>query len=348
MSARLVVLYHDEQQREVVDIIHEALIRQWPRLSGWMNEERFYLLTADELQRVRRRWEDNRLSERLLRGFDLEQSLANRERLRADHPELHSLIETSLERSEKERAGLKADALWEPLEFQFARISQRELESLRKLSKADDRVRRAFLERLHEIPDRARRFCRLPHLVVRAALGLRRNCHELVADILRSGFAVESSPEVVAAMLFLSAFSGVEDPSVDAALDACSREGLNDELAEGIAAWASVFAIHWDGKRACRAFDRVLGAIDQISEENPCDKVLGQAAQVLALRMDADWPNARSAACCTPTGSSLMTVRVMRSAELRRRLHSGWTLTTPPARSTKYRTRSTRPRTPTN
>ncbi len=173
ISARLVVLYRDEQQREVADIIHEALIRQWPRLSSWLNEERPYLLTVDELQRARKRWEDGRLPERLLRGLDIEQAIANRERLLADHPGLHSLIEKSRERALEESARLKADTIWEPLEFQFARISQRELESLRELAKADDRVRRAFLQRLCEIPDRARRFCRLPRPVLRAALGLR-------------------------------------------------------------------------------------------------------------------------------------------------------------------------------
>ena len=37
---RLVVLYQDEQGREVADLIHEALIKHWQRLKDWLDGER--------------------------------------------------------------------------------------------------------------------------------------------------------------------------------------------------------------------------------------------------------------------------------------------------------------------
>jgi ribosomal protein S7 len=285
---RLVVLYRDEQHREVADIIHEALIRQWPRLSGWLNEERSYLLLVDELQRVRKRWEVGELPERLLRGHDLEDALENAERLLADHPELRSLIEESDEAAQRERARLRADEIWEPLEFQDGQISPHELESLARLAKADDGVRRAFLRRLYEVPDRARRFCRLPRTVVRAAVGLRRNREDLLGDNVRRGLAGGNAPEIIAATLFLLAFAGVDSAESHQALYAAgSRQSSSDELMEAIAARVSAFATHWDGVRAGRALDRVLDAIGQTEEPHPLE-AFGQAVQALAPLVDAD------------------------------------------------------------
>ena len=52
--ARLIVAYRDEKERDVAEIIHEALIRHWPRLKVWLDEERSFRVLADELQRAQR------------------------------------------------------------------------------------------------------------------------------------------------------------------------------------------------------------------------------------------------------------------------------------------------------
>jgi energy-coupling factor transporter ATP-binding protein EcfA2 len=287
-AARLIVLYRGEQQREVADLIHEALIRKWPRLRGWLKDERSYLLLVDELVRAKKRWEDGEHPERLLRGPDLEQALENREQLSSDHPELLNLLEKSDERAQEERAIIKADAIWEPLEFQLGEISVRELGELLELAKAGDRVRRAFLRRLCEKQDRAKRFCRLPRLATRAAVGLRRRKEDFVDDIVRYALDIDGSPEIISGILFLLAFSGVDHPSADEALE--SAGPISNELIPAFAAWTSTFAAHWDATRAARALDGVLHAIGLADEEEDTAEIemLGQAARTLACRLDAD------------------------------------------------------------
>jgi len=284
--ARLLVLYRDEQQREAADIIHEALIRRWPRLQGWLGEERSYLLLVEELQNSRRRWEDGKLADRLLRGRDLERALESRGRLLEDYPELRDFIEASDENAQEERAIEKADAIWEPIEFQDGNLSPREMAALRELAKADDRVRRVFLRRLSGIPVRAQRFCRLPQPIVRAALGLRADRAELVWDSVDRTRAVDGPPEITAALLLLLACSGVDDQRADEVLEAAfSRQRMGGDVGRGIAAWASAFASQLGEERAGRALDRVLDVIGQTTDPHQL-QALGRAAQALASRLD--------------------------------------------------------------
>ncbi|HSU05040.1 MAG TPA: hypothetical protein VLI93_05675, partial [Acetobacteraceae bacterium] len=171
--ARLIVAYRDEQGRDVVDIIHEALIRHWPRLKGWLDEERSFRVLADDFLRARRRWVQDKAPHRLLRGRDLDEALEYRERLVGEYPELVDFVDASSEGVLLDEADRKADAIWERVELFRRELSVRERDALRELATSDDRVRRAFLRRLYDVPDRARRFCRLPGPVVRAAIGLR-------------------------------------------------------------------------------------------------------------------------------------------------------------------------------
>jgi len=284
--ARIVVLYRDEQQREVADIIHEALIRQWPRLQDWLNDERDYLLLVDELQGMRRRWEDGQLTDRLLRGRDLAQAAENRERLLADHPELGVFIEASDENTQQERARQQADAIWEPLGFQPGEILPRELEALLELASANDRVRRAFLQRLYEFPERAKRFCRLPAPVVRAALGLRGDRAELIQNSVPLG--VDGPPEIIAAALLLRAGSGVCGIDAGEMLNAIrTPQSLSHDLVGAVGAWARVAAEHLDTARSNDLLRVVLSVIGQTTDRNQLE-VLGQAAETLAARLDAD------------------------------------------------------------
>ncbi len=72
-SSRLVVTGRDEKkQAETVEVVHEALIWEWTRLRGWMNDNRKFR-TWQELLRTRmRQWEDVGKDEGpLLRGVPL-------------------------------------------------------------------------------------------------------------------------------------------------------------------------------------------------------------------------------------------------------------------------------------
>lgn len=97
-AARLITL--DE---EVVEVAHEALIREWPRLRTWLLEEREALLTQRRIRDAALEWQRlQRDPSSLYRGLQLEQALA----WAADHQaELNELERAFLDASlfEKQR-----------------------------------------------------------------------------------------------------------------------------------------------------------------------------------------------------------------------------------------------------
>ena len=72
---RLLTFDHDPQTREpTVEVAHEALIREWQRLRGWLDDNRDDLRTQRKLSQVAEEWEnDNRDPSFLARGTRLEQ-----------------------------------------------------------------------------------------------------------------------------------------------------------------------------------------------------------------------------------------------------------------------------------
>lgn len=72
---RLVVTGRDPDGREIVEIAHEALIRQWDRLRAWVNEARSFRTWQEELRTIMRTWEASGFDEGgLLRGVPLSRS----------------------------------------------------------------------------------------------------------------------------------------------------------------------------------------------------------------------------------------------------------------------------------
>ncbi|MDX6707995.1 MAG: hypothetical protein QOI48_3841 [Solirubrobacteraceae bacterium] len=57
VDARLLTTGRDETGREVVDVSHEALIRGWPRLRGWIDSDRAGLLIHRRLTDAAREWD---------------------------------------------------------------------------------------------------------------------------------------------------------------------------------------------------------------------------------------------------------------------------------------------------
>jgi hypothetical protein len=55
-DARLLTTGQDERGGEIVDVAHEALIRNWPRLQEWINENRESLLRQRRLREAAREW----------------------------------------------------------------------------------------------------------------------------------------------------------------------------------------------------------------------------------------------------------------------------------------------------
>ncbi|MFI2114514.1 trypsin-like peptidase domain-containing protein [Streptomyces rubiginosohelvolus] len=75
---KLVVLSHEPgsgENEEIVDLVHEALTRLWPRLRQWLTESRDFRLWQEQLRADLRRWQaQDREPARLLGGTDLEKA----------------------------------------------------------------------------------------------------------------------------------------------------------------------------------------------------------------------------------------------------------------------------------
>lgn len=68
-DARLVVTGRDPTGQETVEVVHEALIRNWDELRGWIEQDREFLLWRQRLRAALQQWESSRRDEgALLRG----------------------------------------------------------------------------------------------------------------------------------------------------------------------------------------------------------------------------------------------------------------------------------------
>ena len=106
-DARLVTTGGDAGDgSEVVDVSHEALIRGWPRLRGWVEEDRQGLRTHRRLTEAAQEWQHAERDEGLLyRGARLAQAAEWRERNPAAPNELErSFLDASAELQARERA----------------------------------------------------------------------------------------------------------------------------------------------------------------------------------------------------------------------------------------------------
>ncbi|MEM9542222.1 MAG: WD40 repeat domain-containing protein, partial [Cyanobacteria bacterium P01_E01_bin.42] len=71
-DARLVVTSRNAARQETVEVVHEALIRNWGELRDWMNTDRVFRAWQERLRSLQRYWEESdRDSGLLLRGAAL-------------------------------------------------------------------------------------------------------------------------------------------------------------------------------------------------------------------------------------------------------------------------------------
>ena len=76
--ARLLTILEDRGV-VIVEVTHEALLRKWPLLRGWLDEEREFLIAQDQLEQDLREWETAALDQKtdaLLGGLKLTRSRA--------------------------------------------------------------------------------------------------------------------------------------------------------------------------------------------------------------------------------------------------------------------------------
>ena len=95
-------------EQETVEVAHEALIREWDRLKGWLNEDRGFYLWRQRLDQAIKDYEEHgKQADYLLQGPALKEAEG---KLAAPMPEPLAPLSTRLHPSEPERAG--SDRAW--------------------------------------------------------------------------------------------------------------------------------------------------------------------------------------------------------------------------------------------
>ena len=56
-DSRLVVTNRSSDERETLEVVHEALIRHWSRLQGWLNEDRLNLNKQRQIENSALEWD---------------------------------------------------------------------------------------------------------------------------------------------------------------------------------------------------------------------------------------------------------------------------------------------------
>ncbi len=133
-DARLVVTSRTEnnsEQEETVEVVHEALIRNWGQLRKWMEVDREFRTWQEQLRSAKKQWEENHRDQgSLLRGAALlkaEEKLQERpEDLEAEKLFIQESIQDRdrLQQQEEERKEQLAKAQKEALEASQAREAQ--------------------------------------------------------------------------------------------------------------------------------------------------------------------------------------------------------------------------------
>jgi len=106
-KARLLIIRR-ERDAALVEVAHEALLRKWPLLRGWLDEEREFLVGKDQIEQDLLDWEraaPEQKTEALLTGLKLTRARTwlTAKPLQLSKPE-HKFIQASIEHYEEEAA----------------------------------------------------------------------------------------------------------------------------------------------------------------------------------------------------------------------------------------------------
>ncbi|MBP5974326.1 CHAT domain-containing protein [Brasilonema sp. CT11] len=132
-KARLVVTGRDENLKEdTVEVVHEALIREWPTLREWMKKDRLFRAWQERLRVIIREWEETKRDLGvLLRGVPLGEAEEKlKERREELSPSEQNFIQLSIELRDRDRQ----------LEEERR---QQELEAARKIAQESEARRKA-------------------------------------------------------------------------------------------------------------------------------------------------------------------------------------------------------------
>jgi WD40 repeat protein len=145
VNARLLVTSYDSSSNEVtVEIIHDALLREWGLLKWWLKRDGPFLRWHQELERSTQAWvetnpNETRYIDRLLRGSSLSESEGWMELRAADLSEVEQqFIKASREQQNQE------DLRWKKL---YEKVEQQRQEAVRQREEAEKQRQEAIRQR---------------------------------------------------------------------------------------------------------------------------------------------------------------------------------------------------------
>ncbi len=112
VDARLLVSDRDNEGRETLEVAHEALLRAWPRLRVWLDEDQDKLRLRETIRRAAEAWQERDRDEDWLdhRGSRLEavEALVGEARFALTDPTEHDYLEACLDRRRQEEREAQA------------------------------------------------------------------------------------------------------------------------------------------------------------------------------------------------------------------------------------------------
>jgi WD40 repeat protein len=106
VNARLLISRQEEGHR-LLEVAHEALLRKWPRLRGWLDQDREFLIGSQQLEQDLQDWQKAGEQERqaaLLSGLKLQRAKAwLNERPQQLGDELRDFVQASIDKAEEQK-----------------------------------------------------------------------------------------------------------------------------------------------------------------------------------------------------------------------------------------------------
>ncbi|MGB5773008.1 MAG: WD40 repeat domain-containing protein, partial [Crocosphaera sp.] len=134
-DARLVVTSRNQTEQETVEVVHEALIKNWQELRTWMNTDRVFRAWQERLRSAKKLWEGtNKDQDSLLRGA----ALAEAEGRLQERPDQLLAEKVFIEESIKERDRLEQEEI---------QRQKRELLAAQKLAQGQTKARQEAEEK---------------------------------------------------------------------------------------------------------------------------------------------------------------------------------------------------------
>ncbi len=200
-NARLLVTSYDPSSNEVtVEIIHDALLREWGLLKWWLKRDGPFLRWHQELERRAQAWvetnpNETRYIDRLLRGSSLSESEGWMELRAADLSEVEQqFIKASREQQNQE------DLRWKML---YQKVEQQRQEAVRQREEAEKQRQEAIRQREEAEKQRAeavrqRRIALARQLTAQAELLRGQQGHLLQRSVLLAIEALQRLPSLEA------------------------------------------------------------------------------------------------------------------------------------------------------